>query len=377
MIAKMKTHPALSKLPGVSLLLAGLGILLLGGCQQGRPDSACFEAEGSWRTVEAVSSSEAWFASSTGEWLRISMAGNTATRMAFDDALQDPGDSTIALHYRGLARTADGMVGTVVGSPALIRRGTFDSDGKLTQPWSTVWREPDPAAFLDAVIALDDSTLVAMGDPIDGCLCVVRSDDGGRNWNKVPCAVKDGPGVPVSLEGEAAFAASNGNLSTVGDTIWMLSGGGASRVYRSVDRGWSWRVFDTPLQQGGQMTGGFSMDFANARHGILWGGNWESKDDNTARAAVTTDGGETWTLVADGNGPGYGSSVRYRPGSNGRQLALVGTPGGIDVSDDGGQSWRHVSDSAYYAARFSPDGSVLWTCGNGRLGRFSTTALGW
>ena len=54
----------------------------------------------------------------------------------------------------------------------------------------------------------------------------------------------DGPGVPASREGEAAFAASNGNLSAVGDTVWML-GGGASRVYRSVDRGQSWAAFYT------------------------------------------------------------------------------------------------------------------------------------
>ena len=125
------------------------------------------------------------------------------------------------------------------------------------------------------------------------------------------------------------------------------------------------------------MTGGFSLDFADARHGIVWGGNWEAKEDNTARAAVTSDGGETWTLLADGAGPGYGSSVRYRPGSSGQQLALVGTPGGVDVSDDGGTTWRHVSDSSFYAARFSPDGSVLWVCGNGQLGRYPAATLGW
>ena len=69
--------------------------------------------------------------------------------------------------------------------------------------------------------------------------------------------------------------------------------------------------------------------------------------------------------------------MRYRPGSSGQQLALVGTPGGVDVSDDGGATWRHVSDSSFYAARFSPDGSVLWVCGNGQLGRYPAAALGW
>lgn len=125
------------------------------------------------------------------------------------------------------------------------------------------------------------------------------------------------------------------------------------------------------------MTGGFSMDFADARHGIIWGGNWEAKDDRNGRAAITEDGGTTWTVVAEDHGPGYGSSVRYQPGSGGRRVVVIGTPGGIDLSDDGGQNWRHFSDSAFYAARFSPDGSTLWLSGNGKVGKVTARDLGW
>ncbi len=376
MIAKMKTPVSPSKLSGLSLSTFLAAALWLTGCE--RPAEPSFwDAGGSWRAVEAVSASEAWFASSNGEWLRVTLEEGSTQRTAFGGPVPDPTDSAVGTHFRGLALVEGALVGTAVGSPAMIRRGTLDAEGAVTGRRATVWQESDSSAFLDAVIALDDTTLVAMGDPIDGCLCVVRSEDGGRSWAEVPCAVKDGPGVPSSREGEAAFAASNGNLSCAGDTVWMLSGGGASRVYRSLDRGQSWTVYNTPLQQGGQMTGGFSMDFADARHGIVWGGNWESKDDNRARAAVTSDGGETWLLVAEGAGPGYGSSVRYRPGSADQQLALVGTPGGVDVSDNGGTTWRHVSDSSFYAARFSPDGSALWVCGNGQLGRYPASALGW
>ena len=374
MTAKMKTPVSPTKLSGLSTVL--VVTMWLSGC--GRPAEPSFwDAEGSWRAVEAVSASEAWFASSNGEWLRVTLEAEKTKRTVFGGPVPDPTDSAVGTHFRGLALVDGALVGTAVGSPAMIRRGELDAEGAVTGRRATVWQEDDSLAFLDAVIALDDTTLVAMGDPIDGCLCVVRSEDGGESWAKVPCAVKDGPGVPASREGEAAFAASNGNLSCAGDTVWMLSGGGASRVYRSLDRGQSWTVFDTPLQQGGQMTGGFSMDFADAHHGIVWGGNWEAKDDNTARAAVTSDGGETWALLADGVGPGYGSSVCYRPGSAGQQLVLVGTPGGVDVSDDGGTTWRHVSDSGFYAARFSPDGAALWVCGNGQLGRYPTAALGW
>ena len=394
-ITKLSTEPPKAKpsmpslsqhpngtVPHVLAMLMGISILSI-GCESENEDKqqdlapSFFEAPGSWRAAEAVNASEAWFASSNGHWQRIYKTQTQSTQQTFGNALQDTSASAIEMHFRGLVKTPEALLGTVIGSPGLIQRGTFDSDGTLNQPWTTVWREDHPNAFLDAIIALDDQTLVAMGDPIDSCLYVVRSDDGGRTWAKVPCADQAQFGVPTSRKGEAAFAASNGNLSAMGDTVWMLSGGGASRVYRSENRGHSWQAYETPLQQGGDMTGGFSMDFANAQRGILWGGNWQDKPDNTARAAVTSDGGTTWTLIAEGQGPGYASSVRYRPGSAGRQLALIGSPSGIDVSDDAGASWRHVSDSAFYTGRFSPDGAVLWLSGNEGMARFSAASLGW
>lgn len=334
------------------------------------------KAEGSWRAVEAVAPSEAWFASSEGQWSRVSWGPLNSNIASFFDAVQGASDSLDIPHYRGLVCTADAVIGTAIGSPARIRKGRFEQDGTI-HSCATVWQDDHPNAFLDAIINLDDRHLVAMGDPIDSCLYVVVSGDGGDQWKRVPCATDTTPGVPRNLPGEAAFAASNGNLAAAGDTVWMLSGGGASRVYRSLDRGESWQVFPTPLQQGGQMTGGFSMDFANARYGIIWGGNWEKKEDRTGRGAITADGGETWNLVAEDHGMGYGSSVRHQPGSQGQHLVVVGVPGGIDVSDDGGQHWRHCSDSAFYAARFSADGSTLWLAGNGKWGRLDASVLGW
>lgn len=333
--------------------------------------------EGSWRALEAMSPDEAWVAGSTGQWARI-LRGDGITGMhLFADNVVLEEDSSMVPHYRGIAVLEDAVIGTAIASPGFIRRALRDDDGHPALPRATAWRSDDPAVFLDAIIALDDSGLVAMGDPIDGCLCVLRSGNGGRSWSRVPCAVKDGPGVPASREGEAAFAASNGNLASSGDSVWMLSGGGASRVYRSLDRGRTWDVFDTPLLQGGTMTGGFSMDFADASTGIVWGGDWEDKEGRTGRGAVTGDGGATWTLIAEGRGPGYASSVRYRPASGGLQLVCVGSPGGVDLSDDGGRNWRHFSDSAFYAARFSPDGSTLWLSGNGKIARVEVDRLGW
>ena len=71
--------------------------------------------------------------------------------------------------------------------------------------------------------------------------------------------------------------------------------------------------------------------------------------------------------MADGQGPGYRSSIVHHPTQPG---ALVATGfDGLDVSLDGGQSWAHHSDSSHYVARFSPDGRTLWLAGAKRLTR--------
>lgn len=201
---------------------------------------------GSWRALEVTSNNEAWLAGSTGEWLHLYGTGSHSTVAHYQDAIWISPDSNLAPHYRGIAVTPHAVLGSVIASPGFIRRAEFDDAGKLKLPRTSAWMEEDSAVFMDAILAVDNSTLVAMGDPIDECLCVIRSEDEGRSWAKVPCALNGLPGVPLAKEGEAAFAASNGNLASAGDTLWMLSGGGASRVYRSLDRGQSWMVFDTP-----------------------------------------------------------------------------------------------------------------------------------
>ena len=87
-------------------------------------------AEGSWRAVEAVSDDAAWLASSTGHWRQLTVQGVRVESHVFGDTLPALADSAVSLHYRGLARTSEALLGTVVGSPGLVRRAPFDRDGE-------------------------------------------------------------------------------------------------------------------------------------------------------------------------------------------------------------------------------------------------------
>jgi len=168
--------------------------------------------------------------------------------------------------------------------------------------------------------------------------------------------------------GEAAFAASNSNIALQGDNAWIVTGGAKARVLHSPDKGASWTVAQSPIKEGGQMTGIYSVAFWDADHGIIFGGDWNEKTSNRQNKATTSDGGENWQLASDGAGPGYRSSVKYFPGGGGKAILAVGIPG-ISISQDSGNSWKETSTESWYAADFAPGENTCWLAGNGKIGR--------
>lgn len=263
------------------------------------------------------------------------------------------------LHFRAIAATKEDFFILSIESPALLYKLS-----KKTGEASLVYKEEHPKAFYDAMAFWNDKEGIAIGDPTDKCLSVIITRDGGQSWRKVSCEV-----FPKAVEGEAAFAASNGNISIIDDQVWILSGGGASRVYHSSDKGDHWSVFDTPITQGIPTKGGYSLDFYDRNTGIIYGGDYTTPDTNQKNKVVTKDGGNTWTLVADGEGPGYRSCVRYIPNSEGKGVIAVGFKG-ISVSGDGGKSWKTISDASFYTLRFITD-TIAYAAGKGRIAKLS------
>ena len=310
-----------------------------------------FPIPSSIRALEVVNDSTVWFAGSEGIYGYTKDGG----RSWYTDSLRW---DTLKPHFRSIAVTADAVYLLSIASPALLFRST--DEGKS---WLNVYREDDPAAFYDAMTFWDAQNGIAMGDPTDGCLSVIRTRDGGRTWRKLSCDV-----LPPAADGEAAFAASNSNVTVFGDHAWIVSGGADARVFHTTDRGESWDVFETPIVSGGQMTGIYTVDFADAQRGIIFGGDWNDKTRNTQNKAVTTDGGRTWQLVADGQTPGYRSCVQYAPGTNGQLILAVGIPG-TSYSLNGGQSWTDLMNDSFYTIRFGSDWRTVWLAGNNKVGK--------
>lgn len=309
-----------------------------------------FAMPSSIRALEVINDEVVWFAGSGGVY---GYTQDSGVNWMVDSLLHE-GERP---HFRAISATDEAVFLLSIASPALLFKTT--NKGK---DWQLVYSENHPDVFYDAMAFWDDQHGIAMGDPTDGCLSVILTSDGGNTWEKVNC-----DNIPSAAEGEAAFAASNTNVALAeGGKAWMASGGKRARVYHSSDYGQHWEVYNTPIVEGSQMTGIFSLDFYDAKNGFVIGGDWEQKAQNNKNKAYSVDGGKNWLLSADGNGPGYRSCVQYMPGLEGKGLLACGIPG-ISYSLDGGLNWREVSSTSYYTLRFGDDWKTVWLAGNGKV----------
>ena len=303
------------------------------------------------RAIEVLKDSTLVFASSNGT---IGLYPYYAENPLIIKAAYD----SITPHFRAIATNKEKVFALGIGNPALLYR-LYNGELHL------VYKEEHTNVFYDAMTFFDEQNGIAMGDPTDTCLSILITDNGGENWKKIPCSK-----LPPIQKGEAAFAASNGNIAVVGSNVWIVTGGKKARVFHSSNKGASWQVYNTPIIQGGKMTGIYSVDFYDSKNGIIFGGDWDKKEANTSNKALTNDGGKTWQLVADGKEPGYKSAVRYVPDTNGKELFAVGSTG-ISYSNDGGLSWKNVSEQQnYYTIRFV-NKNVAWLAGKNKIGKLN------
>ncbi|HET8754017.1 MAG TPA: oxidoreductase [Salinimicrobium sp.] len=309
-----------------------------------------FQDSISVRAIEIIGNNVA-FAGTEGKYGLYNAAQNSVkmSTQQYDSILPE---------FRAVASTPNDFFMLSVGNPALLYKTGNDGEMEL------VYTEENEKVFYDSMVFWNEKEGIAMGDPTENCLSIIITRNGGKTWKKISCEE-----LPEIVEGEAAFAASNSNIAVEGDHAWIISGGMSSRVFHSADKGKSWEVFETPLIQGSATTGGYSIDFYDENNGIIIGGDYTNPEGNKANKVVTTDGGKTWKLLADGKDPGYKSSVRYVPNGGGKEIVAVGFTG-ISYSEDGGNSWKKLSDEGFYTIRFLND-SVAYAAGKNRLSKLT------
>ena len=177
------------------------------------------------RAIELLNDSTVVYAGSIGDIGIMSSAGilKASQRVVYD---------SIIPHFRSVAATKKAIFALSIANPALLYK-LKDNETSI------VYLEENENVFYDSMQFFDDLNGLAIGDPTQNCLSVILTDDGGNSWKKLNCEK-----LPVIMEGEAAFAASNTNIAIVGTNAWIVTGGLNARVFHTSDMGYTWNVYD-------------------------------------------------------------------------------------------------------------------------------------
>ncbi|MEM8508400.1 MAG: oxidoreductase [Bacteroidota bacterium] len=306
-----------------------------------------FKDSVSIRAITFLDETTLAFAGSNGIYGSVDLATHTirTNRQTHDSILPE---------FRAVTQTKTDFFMLAAAHPALLYKTGAKGEMEL------VYREEGEGVFYDAMKFWNNREGIAIGDSTDGCLSVLITRDGGNSWHKIPCS-----DLPRGIDGEGAFAASNTNIEIMGDSTWVATT--ESRIYFSPDKGETWQIQSVPMHYKKPTQGIYSLDFYNALLGIAFGGDYTDPENPGKNKALTTDGGASWKLIADGTPPGYKSCVQFIPNSGGKDVVAVGFTG-ITYSKDSGTSWKTMSDQGFYTILFLND-STAYAAGKHRISR--------
>jgi photosystem II stability/assembly factor-like uncharacterized protein len=284
------------------------------------------------QAVSIVGDSVVWVSGHQATWVRTVDGGRTWVA----GAMTGP-DS--ALQFRDVEAVSATTAYLLAAGPGAQSRIYKTTDAG--QSWRLQFQNRDSAAFYDCFAFWDGTHGIAVSDAVRGRMIVIRTDD-GEHWSATP---EDG--MPPASPGEGSPAAGGTCLTVGGRARAWFGTEPQARVYRSDDRGRRWAVAATPIVRG-EAAGVATLAFRDERHGMALGGRLLQADDRSdSVAAVTGDGGASWTLVSRPTFSGAVYGAAAVPGMPG--TIVVAGPKGLDWTGNDGRSWTNLSASAYWA----------------------------
>jgi photosystem II stability/assembly factor-like uncharacterized protein len=340
------------------------------------------------RGIDNVGKGIAWASGTNGTVLRTEDAGYLWQACTIPPNAEH-------LDFRGI-QAFDANTAIVMSSgPGDQSRLYKTIDG--CQTWTLLFTNPDKEGFWDAIQAINKDDIEIVGDSVDHVLVnnktghvipVWRFNEGDDTDSRTSDHFFQVAADPK----EGGFAASNSTLALgavphrdpVWSYLWLATQtSDHSYVHREAVedtptcepcRMESLRI-ETPMSQGSESAGIFSLAFRDDRFGVAVGGNYQKPTATTKTAAYSDDSGKTWKLATTPP-HGYRSAVAYDPAT--KTWITVG-PNGTDISTDDGRNWRPLHPTNHDA----PDADQHWNAlslpyavgPHGRIGILNPSAL--
>lgn len=251
------------------------------------------------------------------------------------------------LQFRTLAQDETDFYVINIESPAY-----FFKINKKTLGSEIFYTDSAKTAFYDSFVIQSKNSGIAISDPSEDGFPRFFNFNNNKNYEVL--------NYPKYDKGEAHFAASNTNVATYKDEVWIATGGAKARIFKfNWKNPYKWEVFDTPFTQGTSSQGIYSIDFYDKNFGIAVGGDYTKQADNSNNIATTNDGGRTWEIQASGQNAGYMTCVKFRPKTKGKEIAAVGDQH-ISFSSDYGKTWTKISDEKnLYACEWADKNTLI------------------
>lgn len=225
--------------------------------------------------------------------------------------------------------------------------------GQLGGIWKTTnggatWTKQTTAAFSNAasftnvVHFWDANEGFCMGDPINGEFEIYRTVNGGTNWTLV-----GGANIPNPLSGEYGYTRQ---LDVFGNNIWFSTNKG--RIFYSTDKGATWVVYTSPIQDfgGANISGNFSFSSATVGYIVTNGG----------AVYKSINAGSTWVQLTT-SGPVFTNGLCAIPNTNVVFTTGAATGGfGSSYSLDAGLTWVQIDNQQHLYCEFI-NPSIGWS----------------
>ena len=305
--------------------------------------------------VSPVNDSVVWVSGAQGTFARSTDGGTTwqAGRVNGADSLQFRDVHAVDANTAYLLSIGN-------GSQSRIYKTT-----DAGRSWTLQFTNPDSAGFYDCMDFWDERRGIVIGDAIGPEMAILTTSDGGVRWSRIPPA-----SLPAAQPNEGSFAASGRCLVTrPGGHAWIVaSNPDRARVLHTADYGRTWSVDTLPITTRAGV-GPQAIGFRDDRNGIALGGGYQSTP-NDVLAAVTSDGGNTWTpRTRPPLATGIWGAV-YVPSASPPAVVAVGPAGAVWTPNEG-ETWIPIDTLNYWSVGFASS-RAGWAVGaQGRITKLS------